>query len=194
MDAVAFKHDVASIAEAPDTGVIGSDERVSFGSLNDELHMLRTWFHTLCHEHPVESVGVFITFHQAMHRVAGDVSAFSLFAQSPANLVAIALGDDAALARFCRTTTTDIPFPDIIEGRAALVAHFQVADGLPLQVLKHDVAFSTFSSDVHQARFRDTCITIVIQHHMNVEVVELRTRKNCDDRQEKNDDYREESP
>ena len=128
-----------------------------------------------------------------MHRVAGDVGAFSSFAQSPANLVAIALGDDAAFTRFRGTTTIDIPFTNIIEGHATLVAHFQVADSLPFQVLKHDVAFSTFRSDMHQARFRDTCITIVIQHHMNVEVVELRTRKNCDDRQEKNEEHRKES-
>ena len=144
--------------------------------------MLRTRLHIFCDEHPVESVGVSIALHQVMHGVAGDVGAVATFAQSPANLVAIALGDDAALARFGGTATVDVPFPDIIVVNAALVAHFQVANGLPVQVLNDDVAFCNFRSDVHLACFRDTCITIAAQHYTNVEVVELRIRKRSDDR------------
>ena len=174
--------------EAPDGGIVlgeahgrgvGYDIDGIRSSLGNDGHLdvRRTGLHALGHEHIVEAVGIGIAAQQTGHHIAGGVGAEAALAQSPAQLVAVVLADDAALALFPAAAAVDVPAADVLELGTRLVGHLQVGHLATVQVSQHDVAFGTLGVDAHLTDLGDTGIAVRAQLYADVEVVESRTGK-----------------
>ena len=122
----------------------------------------------------VEAVSVIISSHQMGDGVACGIGASAAVSQSPAQLISIVLSDDAASPALSLAAQVDVPIADVLVDRSLLVANLQVAHVASVQVAHHDVALRSLAVDVHQARFRDVCVALRRQHHLDLQVVEVR--------------------
>ena len=117
---------------------------------------------------------------QAADGVCRDICTVPFVAQAPAEFVAVALLDDAALACLPVATAVNVPLVDAGEFTAGLVFDTQITNDTLSHIGQTDVALGTLGLDGHQTRLRDTGIAIGAQFHLDIELVQLRTgKKTC---------------
>ena len=99
----------------------------------------------------------------------------TLIAQAPAELVAVALLDDAALAGLPLSAAVEVPLIDAGIFASCLVLDTQVTNDALSHVAKTDIALGALVIDVHLSCLRNLCITVMAQHDADVQVMKERT-------------------
>ena len=107
--------------------------------------------------------------------IARDVRPLTTVAESPAELIAAMLRDDAALAGLPTAALVDVPAPHVLIRQPCLVGHLQVAHLAALGHSNAYIALRTLGIDAHQSRLRNSCVTVMAQHHADVQPMQLWT-------------------
>ena len=122
-----------------------------------------------------DGVGIRMGMYQVGVGIARDVRPLTTVAESPAELIAAMLRDDAALAGLPAAALVDVPAPHVLIRQPCLVGHLQVAHLAALGHTYADIALRTLGVDAHQSRLRNSCVTVMAQHHADVKPMQLWT-------------------
>ena len=107
--------------------------------------------------------------------IASDIGTLTAVAKTPAELITAMLGDNTALTRLPTAGAIDIPTADILILEAGLVSHREVTHLTAFEDTQADVALGAFRVNAHLTRLSNAGITIMAQHHADVESMQLRT-------------------
>ena len=113
-------------AEAPDAAVLSRQVGAVVLGHDGDHRVFRLGIDILVEEDVTDGVGIGIAMHQAGDGVSSNVGAVAALAESPAQLVATSLVDDAALALLPGATAVNIPLADVLKLLSGLVADRQV--------------------------------------------------------------------
>ena len=139
--------------------------------------------YSLIQKHMPQSVGIRIGAHHAGHGVGSDVSSLATIAQSPAQLVAVSGFYNTAFHLFPTATLVYVPV-NIQEFHARLVSNAQVFYLARAHVCQSYIAFCSLAVDGHLSAFSYQCITIFHQHHLYIQIVQLRAAKHIDSQEQ----------
>ena len=174
------KAELASETEAPDaTVILGEAEGISL-SLDGKTALIGFGSDIGIEEDVADGIGIGMRTDEAGEGVGGDIGTLATFAETPADLTAAMLGNDAALALLPAAGTVNVPAADVLELKTCFVGHREVAYLAALNKALADVALRAFGVDAHLARLGDAGITVRAQHHTDVETMKLGTgKKTC---------------
>ena len=117
-----------------------------------------------------DTVGIGIGVHQAGNGIARGINTLAALAKTPAYLVAVAFIYDTTLACLPTATTVYVPTTDVLVSQTRFVAYLQVAHLATPHVGESDVTLGALIVDIHDTGFCDTGITVMAQHHLDVEL------------------------
>ena len=132
------------------------------GGNNGQPRVGRLGPDSLVKEDVANGVGIRVGMYQTGNRIRGGIGAVTLIAQTPAEFVAVALLNDAALACLPLSALVDVPVVNAGIFASGLVLNPQVANDALAHIAQADIAFGTLAVDVHQTGLRNLCIAITV--------------------------------
>ena len=122
-----------------------------------------------------DGISIGMGVHDVGIGIASDIGTLTAFAKTPAELITAMLGNDTTLTGLPTAGTVDVPTAYILVLEPCLVGNGEVTHFTAIEDTQADVALGAFRVDAHLARLSNAGITIMTQHHADVESMQLRT-------------------
>ena len=158
--------------ETPDATVLLGKEGIS---LDGKIGFIGLGGHIGIEEHMTDGIGIGMGMHEVGVSIAGNIGTLTIVTKTPTKFIPSMLGNDTALASLPAAGAIDIPTAHILILKACLVGDREVAHLATVEDTHANIALSALRVDAHLTSFCNTGITVVAQHHADVELMQLRT-------------------
>ena len=130
-----------------------------------------------------QSVGIRISTHHTGHGIFSDVCSLTTIAQSPAQLVSALSLNNTAFHLLPTATLVYVPV-NVQEVHPRFVSNAQVFHYAWAHVCQTNVALRSLAVYRHLSAFGYQCVAILHQHHLDIQIVQLRAAKHVDSQEQ----------